>query len=384
MRFFTLLFSVLFLTSYSTQAQTEITSASFAQPGDVLKTTFTTQADASFVNDGGEDQTWDFSSLRGDIKQEIEYFSPADATSANLIPDATCVQFLGQGGGEQYFEATSQHFAALGIIGGNTTGLGFVSNTIYEDPYILRRAMTYRAGDILTTEAKATVRLSLSDLPSIISDSLGSIGGGLIDSIGFGVELNRRDVIDGWGTLKIPGGSYDVLRETRREERKTVIEAKAPFVGWIDVTEIAIEAIGDAGNFANDTTFTQIYLSDEAKEPIAVVTLSDDMQSASSVEFKDNGVTGTHIITDDGVIEMSVTPNPATGPINVTFENLPKGDYQVGLYDLNGKLLRNQSFSSSKNITLTESRDALQSGIYFISLKSANGTLLATEKLVIQ
>lgn len=382
MRFFTLLLSILFLNS--TQAQTEITSTSFAQPGDVLKTTFTTQVDASFVNDGGENQTWDFSSLRGDIKQEIEYFSPADATGANLIPDATCVQFLGQGGGEQFFEATTEHFAALGIIGGNTTGLGFVSNTIYDKPYIIRRAMTYRAGDILTTEAKATIRLSLDDLPAFIADTIGSVAGGFIDSIGFGVELNRRDVIDGWGTLKIPGGTYDVLRETRREERRTIIEVKVPFLGWQDVTGVATGAIGSAGNFANDTTFTQVYLSNEAKEPIAAVTLSDDMQSAFSVEFKDNGVTGTHIITDDGVIEMSVTPNPATGPINVTFENLPKGDYQIGLYDLKGKLLRNQLFSSSKNITLTESRDALQSGIYFISLKSTNGTLLATEKLVIQ
>lgn len=379
MRIITTLFISAFLFSTVLQAQTEITSASFPGPGDKSETKVVAQVDDSYVTAGGENQTWDFSALSGGIDQVVEYFSTADAVNDSLFPDASCVQFLGATGGEQFFESNSRIFASLGIVGGNTTGLGFATNTIYDKPYVIRRAMTYDPNDVLTTEAVATLRLSLDDLPAGLGDSL------MIpfDSIGFGLSLSRRDEIDGWGTLAIPGKTYDVLRETRREERTTIVEAKVPFFGWTDVSDLVGGLTGGAGNFINDTTYSHVYLSEEAKEPIAVVTLSDDMQSAVSVTYKDLGFSGTHII-DDGLFEMTITPNPTSGPVRVVFEDLPQGAYQLGLYDLTGKLLSNQSFSSAKNITLTESSNELTSGVYFVNLKNAKGDLLATEKVVIR
>jgi len=380
----TTFFILTFVFSIGLQAQTEITNASFPVPGDKLETKVAVQVDDSYVTAGGENQTWDFSALSGGIDQVIEYFPTTDAANDSLFPNASCVQFLGAGGGEQFFKTTAREFASLGIVGGNTTGLGFATNTIYDQPYVVRRAMTYDPSDVLTTEAVATLRLALDDLPAGLGDSLGNLSPVPFDSIGFGVSLSRRDEIDGWGKLTIPGETYDVLRETRREERNTIVEIKLPFFGWQDVSDLIGGLTGGAGNFINDTTYSHVYLSEAAKEPIAVVTLSDDMQSAVSVEYKDLGSSGTHIIIDDEIFAMTITPNPTLGPIQVVFEDLPQGDYQLGLYDLAGKLLANQSFSSAKNITLTESSHQLTSGIYFVNLKNAKGELLATEKLIIQ
>ena len=382
MRFTTTLLTFVFLFFGGLQAQTSITSASFPGPGDVLKTLVAVQPNGNYAVDGGENQSWDFSGLDGNVEQVVEYFDPGDAMNAGLFPNAACVQFLGQGAGEQFFESNARQFASLGIVGADLTGLGFNTNSIYDEPYVIRRVMNYDPNDVLETRATAGVRLALDDLPGGLGDSLQNLSPIPFDSIGFGISFERRDVIDGWGTLKIPGGTYEVLRETRREERKTLVEIKLPIFGWSDVSDL-IGAVGGGGNFANDTTYSNVYLSNDAKEPIAVVTLSEDMQSAMSVAYKDLESSKVHII-DDGLFEMTVSPNPADGPINVIFENLPQGEYAVELFNLSGKLLERQSFSFSKNITLQESSNQLRAGVYLLSLKNAEGKLLATEKVVLK
>jgi hypothetical protein len=107
------------------------------------------------------------------------------------------------------------------------------------------------------------------------------------DSIRYRVNISRLDVVDAWGDISIPGGTYSVLREKRTQYTETRIDAKIPPLGWLDVTDISMQA-GISG-LGVDTIVSYYFHSEVSKEPIAVVTLNNQQSAIVKVEFKANG-----------------------------------------------------------------------------------------------
>ncbi len=354
--------------------QTEITSASFPEPGDVLKTLTAARPAGDFIGGSGADQTWDFSNLTAQFAAEEEYLDLAGAEFDSLFVNATTFQSLGQG--ESFYQASATEFSFLGFGGVDFIGLGFGSNLVYTDPFVERRAMTYQAGERFSTSTSTLARVSVDDLPAAIADSLLAQSPLPFDSIGVGISNEREDVIDAWGTVMIPGGSFDVIREKRVAMSNTVIEIKAPFIGWFDISGL----IGFGGG---DTTITYQYISNDAKEAIAVVTMTNDESDVQSVEFKDMGVitVGTYFV-EEQTFEFKVSPNPSNGPVLVEISDLPTDDYQLMIYDLNGKILNKEAFKSAGNFNYQ--LDNFTSGTYFFSLKNSKGQQIATEKLILK
>lgn len=354
--------------------QTVITSASFPASGDVLKTLTAAQPSGDFIGGSGADQTWDFSNLTAQFAAEEEYLDLGEADFDSLFVNATTFQSLGQG--EAFYQSTATEFSFLGFGGVDFIGLGFGSNLVYTDPFVERRAMTYQEGERFSTSTSTLARVSIDDLPDAIADSLLAQSPFPFDSIGVGISNEREDVIDAWGTVMIPGGSFDVIREKRTAYSNTVIEIKLPFIGWSDISAL----IGFGGA---DTTITYQYVSEDSKEPVAIVTMTNDESEVQSVEFKDMGVitVGTHFI-EEQAFNFTVAPNPTNGPVTVEITDLPIGNYQLSVYDINGKVLKNESFKTAGNFNYQLSN--FTSGIYFFSLKNAKGQQIATEKLILK
>ncbi len=355
--------------------QTVITSASFPAPGDVLKTLTAARPAGDFIGGSGAAQTWNFSNLTAQSSSEEEFLDLAGAEFDSLFVNATTYLSLGLGEGESFYQSSATTFSFLGFGGIDFVGLGFGSNLVYTDPFVERRAMSYQEGERFSTSTSTLARVSIDDLPDAIADSLLSQSPFPFDSIGVGISNEREDVIDAWGTVMIPGGSFDVIREKRVAMSNTVIEVKLPFIGWSDISGL----IGFGGG---DTTITYQYISNDAKEPIATVTMSNDESEVESVEFKDMGVitVGTHFV-EEQAFEFTVSPNPSNGPVMVEISDLPIGDYQLVVYDLNGKILKNESFQSDNQFNYQF--DNFTSGTYFFTLKNAKGQQIATEKLMI-
>jgi len=352
--------------------QTEITNASFPEPGDVLKTLTAARPAGDFIGGSGADQTWNFSNLTAQFEAEEEYLDLAGAEFDSLFLNATTYLSL-QGQGEAFYESTDTEFSFLGFGGIDFIGLGFGSNLVYTDPFVERRAMTYVEGERFSTATSTLARVSIDDLPDAIADSLLAMSPFQFDSIGIGISNEREDVIDAWGTIMIPGGSFDVLRERRVELSSTAIEIKVPILGWFDIS-------GLIGFDGVDTTTTYQYISNDSKEAIAIVTVSNDESEVQSVEFKDMGVitVGTHFI-EDQAFEFTITPNPTNGPVTVEISDLPIGDYQLLVYDLSGRILKNEAFRTTGNFNYQF--DGFSNGTYFLSLKNSKGQQIATEKL---
>ena len=364
-------FILVFTINMSLFAQTEITSASFPEAGDVLKTL--TLDDPNIPADfrAELDANWDFSDLTANGAFEEIYLDIAEAQFDSLFPEATTFQG-GDGFGETYFRGTDTEFAFLGFAGTDLTGLGFGSDLVYSSPYVIRRAMSFVLGDQFFTSTQAISRIGVTDLPDFLQDSLLANIPIPIDSIGVGVTLERSDFTDAWGKVSIPGGTFDVIRMKSTETTNTVIEVKVPIFGWQDISGF-LGGGGGPGFGGIDTTVTYQYISNDAKEPILVLTLNNDETEVEEAQFKDLGVVtvGTHFI-EETPFEFTISPNPTDGPVVVEISDLPFGEYQLVLFDLNGKIIQKDAILGENNYRNNYQFDHLTAGTYFFTLKNIN------------
>lgn len=93
-------------------------------------------------------------------------------------------------------------------------------------------------------------------------------------------------------------------------------------------------------------------------------------------------VTG-ELETDNFVFEsFAVYPNPSTGIFNLTFKVESTDAVDVSLYDLRGRLIRQNTFNNISSDSFNSQLDynAIENGVYFLVVK--NGGKIATKKLV--
>jgi len=72
---------------------------------------------------------------------------------------------------------------------------------------------------------------------------------------------------------------------------------------------------------------------------------------------------------------VRIYPNPASSQITIEFEQNPKKDFQVLLYDITGKLIINKSIWQKKEFTIDISN--LKKGFYIVTIKEENKVLIS-------
>ncbi len=362
---------LLVATTISLSAQIIVTNSTFPAAGDTLRTATDNNPSGITITPAGGPQTWDFSSLRSDSRQ-VTTFQPAANGAASAVYPAAELVTISDAGAEIYYDVSATAFSILGISGAGLGG-GFPIETDfkYAPPLIERQApLTFLT--ISNTSANATIAIPTSAIPGAIFDSLG-IPTGLFDSIRVRLNITRFDVVDGYGTLTIPGGTYDVLRQKRTDYTETGIDVRT-FLGWVDISTI----IG-MGLFPIDTTITYNFISNTDKEPIAVVTVDSTELTAAQVDFKDNGVpSAVNPVTGD-VITIIVSPNPTTNETIFELKNTVPGEHTLRLFDSNGKNVLVQNLKSDHDIVLFGS---LSGGMYFYNVTNAAGQTVGIGKIM--
>ncbi|MEP6794646.1 MAG: T9SS type A sorting domain-containing protein, partial [Saprospiraceae bacterium] len=228
--------------------------------------------------------------------------------------------------------------------------------------------------DIYQTESNATIAISSAAIPGGILDSLG-IPSGLFDSLRLRINLQRLEVVDGFGTLAIPGGNYDVLREKRTDFTTTNIDVHT-FIGWVDISTIIG---GQLPGFGTDTTITNQFLSNTAKEPIAIVTLDPTQSFATQVEYKDLGIASAVGPVVDVKNEVVVSPNPVSKEATFDLRNIPSGKYTLRLFDANGQNVFVRELTTDHE---TISLQSLSSGVYIYHVVDGKNKIVAVGKII--
>jgi len=355
------------------QAQVTVTNVTFPVAGDTLKTATDLDPDGVTITPAGGPATWNFSGLAPTVKSQTIFHAASDGSAFADFPTSELVTIGAGGQGETYFDVTATNFNNLGFYGSDPTG-GLPIQTAFKfsPPVSERRApLNFIDNQISGTELNITLPID-SALGAILAQ-LG-VPAGLADSIRIRVTASRNQLVDAYGTLTIPGGTYDVLREKSTEYRSTNLDIHL-FGLWIDVTNQA----GAGSGLGLDTTVAYNFISNTEKEYIAVVTMDNSGNVVQQVEYKDNGVLSGNNDVVATKPEVLVSPNPSADVAVFELKNFAPGNYSLRLLDgLGREVFRKKMGPGSESVSL----EPLAQGTYFYQVFDEKNRVQVTGKLL--
>jgi len=323
-------------------AQITVTNATFPLVGDVFQNNIDVNgALPNLFLMPGFNLTWDFSGLQTDLTSTTNYLHPSAGTRFADFPGADLLVI--KAGREWYYNVTSGRVELLGYYGIDPVGIGINLVVPISPPFDERRA-PMNFFDINAESSGILVPLNDTEVPA----NLLQLFPAQADSFRIRSAINRIDAVDAYGTLSIPGGCYEVLREKRTTYEEKRLDAKIPPLGWLDVTDIAIQTWGLT--LGTDTIVAYHFFSNIDRQEIAVVRLNNAQSAAEMIQFKNvnnvqlaisnivatpescaNANNGSITVTATGAGTLTYA---ISGPANQTngtgvFTGLPDGGYTV-------------------------------------------------------
>lgn len=365
-------------------AQVTITNASFPAVGDTLNEAID---NSPAINNGevGGNQVWDFTSLKANIIRKNAVRPASEGSASASFPTANLLfkQLGAANAQQQYMKSSTSKIEYIGYNGSLQGGLGSNIIAVFNPTEVMRRAPMKFFDNNVTNSS-----LNLTLPASIIPDTLLANFPIKPDSIRVKFESNRVDLVDSWGKMNIPNGSFDVLREKRMNFTNTKVEIKVAFLGWIDLSTLLGAGGGFGGvNLGKDTIVQYHYFSNNAKEAIAVVSVDpNNLDSVLSVTFKAINIKVTDIneIFDvENVNALNLYPNPAVNEVNIKLTDIPTGNYNMVIYNILGRQMMKKSYFVNGNMVINENISILPKGNYLISLSNNTGKIINTKRLIV-
>ena len=355
------------------QAQIIVTNATFPAAGDTLKTATDLNPDGVTITPPGGPYTWDFNGLAPTLKSVTVFQVATDGSAFADFSNAELVSIGAGGQGETYYNITATTFENLGYFGSDPTG-GLPIQTAFKfSPPVPERRAPLNFIDNFLAETSLNITLPIDSALAAILAQLG-LPAGLADSLRIRVTASRYELVDAYGSLSIPGGTYDVLREKSTEYRDTHLDIHT-FLGWIDVTAQA----GAGAGLGQDTTVTYNFIGNTEKEYIAAVQMDASGSTIQQVDYKDNGVvSGTGDVSPTKPVVL-VSPNPATDEAVFTLQNFAPGNYTIRLLDTQGReVLVKNGLHGATSIPLS----GLATGTYFYHVFDEKNQVKMSGKLL--
>ncbi|MEZ4894144.1 MAG: hypothetical protein R2778_14160 [Saprospiraceae bacterium] len=293
------------------QAQIAVSNTVFPVVGDTLHYAFGNQAGAInqiFTPPGGGQQ-WDLSNL-----QATQYWNPVmqdPSTGADhaFFQGATILYNPPNSSSEAYLQVTGNQVLDMGYAGLDKLGLGL--DILFQNKPSLE--VSWAPVNFFDIHQSAANVLTAFDAPIAPQVLLNLVPAA--DSFRIRVTYQRIASIDAYGTMTIPGGTFDVLRKKQTEYKSTAVDVKVAPLGWIDISTIGGQQLLPLGT---DTITTFHFLNDVSKEEIAICTLNTGQNTVTGVQYKAVNVPSrvNAALLDRGVL---IYPNPAHDMVYVHF-----------------------------------------------------------------
>jgi hypothetical protein len=347
-------------------AQPIITSDVFPTIGDTLTYAVANAPDNLQITAAGEGQVWDYRSLQADFFVQQTYETPDSGVGAALFPQATLLSQAAQGL-ESYWRVSENQVELLGAYGQDPLELGIVFSTPFSPPLTeISTPLNYL--DTLESNSSFLFAFATEDLPDTIVALLPIAP----DSFRVRTNINRLDVVDAWGSLQLPEGNYEVLRQKRLETAMIRIDAKIVFLGWQDVTDV-ISPLLMGTEFQQDSLLTYRFWSNEARDPVLLCNVDSTGQNIISAQYRNSLLTTNASDEAPPLVNLSVFPNPADDFIQINIQGVPVGQYQIQFFQNNGALAKEERFWVSGNsMTYSLPVSDLHPGFFIGILKNMN------------
>ncbi len=377
-------------------AQITVTSATFPGAGDTLK--MAVDNSPSLINliytPPGGPQTWDLSGLQVHATQNFVYRAASAGSVSAQVPGAELVTLPPSPNAEEYYNVTSNRFELQAYYG--IAPYDLVSNALFHyGPPLAERQAPLNFFDIYASSSVILEKFPPSAFtPSLVAALRALTAPAQPDSFRYRVAISQTDVVDAWGSLSIPGGTYNVLREKRTRYQETRLDGKYPPLGWLDTTDEAIQA-GFHG-LGVDTTVSFYFYNDVEKEPIARVTLNNAQNAAKQTLFKHNPPVTSVASTENSIPNSYVLhgnyPNPFNPATTLLYDMPERGEVQIEIYNVLGKKLRtlvNGIQPAGRHTLVWDAKDDsgthVTSGIYFVRMyaKGKGKPVVMTHKVML-
>ena len=331
-------------------AQITITNSVFPAVGETLHYAFGNQPGAIneiFTPPGGN-QVWNLSNLQPTQFWNQIMKNPALGSAQASFPGASILYNPLNSASEVYLQVTGTQVLDMGYFGLDELGLGL--NLLFDK--VPNLELSWAPVNFFDIHQSTSNVLSAFDAPIAPPILINLVP--TADSFRIRVTYQRLGVIDAWGTLTIPGGTFDVLRKKQTEYKSTAVDVKVAPLGWIDISTIGGQQILPLGT---DTITTFHFLNDVSKEAIAICTLNTAQNEVTGVQYKSINICPTITFTatptntcpgsNNGQIVVSgvsggTAPymysidNEANYQSGATFTGLAANTYQVVVKDANG------------------------------------------------
>lgn len=364
---------LLLITPLSTFGQTVIQSGSFPQPGDTLFTHIDYLPSGINIETPRQGERWDFSTLQSPFARKMDIFPASVFSEHKYFPRANAAVLLKE---DQlgFFHIGQKEISLLGLVGEDVLSLGLNTLTVFDPPLIERRA-PLRYQDGYQTESLVQYRFALEDLPQNEFKALPFSP----DSIRLSITFDRQDYVDAWGTMLIPGGIYDVLRERRQQLRTVEVEAKVGQQSWQSVTHL----LSTNKKIADQYSVNYYFHSNESRNPVAIVYMDGEEQQVLNVAY--NAPMKADNIQQVGSIRpgLYAYPNPAIVNVRFEFTNLPAGNYKLKISNILGLEEWSETYYIDGHRTERVNIASLRKGTYLYSLVDEKGKTISTKRLVI-
>ena len=358
-------------------AQITIGNAVFPVVGDTLHFAFGNQPGAInqiFTPPGGGQQ-WELSNLQPTQSWDQIMKNPQTGTASAFFPGASILFNPLNSSDQVYLQVTGNQVLDMGYFGLDELGLGL--NLLFKKVPTLEQS--WAPVNFFDIHQSTSNVLTAFDAPIAPPFLLALVP--TADSFRIRVTYQRLGVIDAWGTLAIPGGTFEVLRKKQTEYKSKAVDVKVAPLGWIDISTIGGQQILPLGT---DTITTFHFLNNVSKEAIAICTLNTAQNAVTGVQYK---VVSQPVGTDDVVPEQehfSIYPNPAQHSVTLRWKLPEAADVRIVVSDVTGRQLHtllDERVSAGPQLTL-HSLPQMQSGLYFVQILTS-GTLQYTAKLLI-
>lgn len=351
----------------------------FPVAGDTLLTVVDDEPTGVTVTSPGGNQVWNFSQLENDGLRTRVVRAASEGTLFSQFPSTELLLPLGPNA-EGYYNLAADRLELVGYAGQDPLGQGLNIVTRFS-PASIERWSQVQFFDLRNSESALLIAFSTASIPGGIFDNLPIAP----DSIRIRIATQRTDLADAWGVVQLPGNlQFSCVREKRTEYRDVRLDAKIGPLPWFDITDLLIQNSPLPG-LGRDTIQRYHYWSNEAKEPIAIVTVDMADQSVIGIEYKANPLisSNTELTLSDAA--LAVFPNPTSSQLNFRLQDLMPGRYHCQLLDATGRLLQQQVWEiNSADHTATLSVEGYPAGSYFCRLLDASGRVLLSRTVVVQ
>lgn len=189
----------------------------------------------------------------------------------------------------------------------------------------------------------------------------------------YGQTGHRVNVVDGWGTITTPYGTFSALR------LKSTIAA---------IDTVYIDTLGFGFNIPRPLAVEYKWLAAGMKVPVlqintTVLGATETITQVTYIDSVRSTVPQVGIAENTNSTNLVVYPNPSKGDVHVQYVLAAATKVKVSICNILGEVVMtmNTNSAAGKNELVLDTK-ALQAGVYFVNLEGAN--FFEAKKIVVE